>query len=71
MGDRRGDSRRSGGRRTDDHRLRQTSQTWISADFTAHLIGQAEGQTSVQPRAAISAYAQAGITARKRGGSVV
>ena len=70
MGDRRVEDRRAGGRRATDQMARPGMGPWISADFSAHLIGQAEPVT-VNARSAQKAYSNAPRNNGHRKGGLV
>ena len=70
MGDRRGDERRGTGRRSADRVARPAGASWVAASLSAHLIGQAEGQTPNAQMAA-RAYANAGRAVRGKTGGLV
>ena len=70
MGDRRVEDRRAGGRRATDQMTRPGMGPWISADFSAHLIGQAE-PVAVNTRSAQKAYANTPVRNGYRKGGLV
>ncbi|MAP96093.1 MAG: hypothetical protein CMK07_14195 [Ponticaulis sp.] len=69
MGDRRASARSGHGRRASDRHFQQSSPEWLSADFTAHLVGQSTPQSdqNLNAQRAYRAAASAGVRKSKGG----
>ncbi|MAI91340.1 hypothetical protein [Ponticaulis sp.] len=70
MGDRRTDERRTHGRRSADRNSAHTARPWISAELSAHLIGQTS-ETEISRDDALSAYAAVNRPVKTRRGGVI
>ena len=70
MGDRRQNDRRAQGRRATDRMARTDAQVWLTADFSAHLIGQAYEAPADAKRAA-SAYTNSMKPVQSRRGGLI
>ena len=70
MGDRRQSDRRGQGRRATDRMARAEAPVWLSANFSAHLIGQAY-EAPAKAASAAKAYAHTMKPVQSRKGGLI